>query len=241
MPDEGTTNWGRYAYLLDGDPFTYFISVHNQNHMKPAEPHYIQVDLQSNPVAAFKLAYKNSTKWPTFAMKDVNVYASNDTTDANNWVLVQQIQGISEDNVPTIIMDQEYRYIRFSVISTANMLKVGNGYSFSIGEFQLYPAELNEGTSAYNYIEGMKSLADDMMKLAGDDKEVAEEHLTTQDAIDALQAAIDAVKNLYVTSAKGAAVQGNAVGGIYGIDGVMRGQKVKGFNIIGNKTYYFNR
>ncbi len=236
MPDEGETNWGRYAYLLDGDPFTYFISVHNQKHMKPTEFHYIQVDLQSNPVDAFQFAYKNSTKWPTFAMKNVDVYVSNDTTDAQGWTLVKNIQNITEDNVPVIVMDKAYRYIRFSVSATANSLKVGAGYSFSIGEFQIYPAELNQTSSPYYRIDGMKELADGMKQLAEEDLEIVKERATTQDNIDELRAAIDAVRELHVTSAKATTSDVKEDGKIYGLDGVERTKLGKGFNIVDGKV-----
>ena len=199
MPDEGTTNWGRYANLIDGDAGTYFISLHNQKHWFPDDFHYLQVDLKNNPVSAFAFDFKKSTTWPTFIWEDLAIWATNDTTDAKSWTLVKELKGLDTEVAgymsPVIDMVNEYQYVRISVTWSPRNLMVGKGYSFAVGELQFYPAAINETTSRYYSINGMKEVADNMMALVEGAQAKIDEHVTTAEDIQAMKDAIQAVKD----------------------------------------------
>ena len=183
MP-ENTRVWGYYRNLLDGDLESFLITIHDGSLATPPETfHYLQVDLKENPVDAFIFRCGCTTAWPTFAIKDVTVMASN---DGENWTQVDELS-----NLPTtgtydskcVRMYKEYRFVRFVVTATkSNSPMVGGGPSFAIGEFQMYPAVSAED-SPYNTNSAVKTETDKLSQLMEQARaKVANNTATAEDA-----------------------------------------------------------
>lgn len=197
MPDHNGQNWGRYAYLIDGNATTYFISKHMRSLGVPDVPHYLQVDLRKDSVESFIFRYGRSTVWPTFSWRDVDVYATNDTT-SGTWEKVATLTGLNLDHSvasydsPCIRMWNTYRYVRFSVTATEGNLMMGGGPSFCIGEFQIYPVK-SADSAEYSTVNGMKASADALYEKIKESKIKIESKKATAGDVSALQDAVKAV------------------------------------------------
>ena len=193
MP-ENTRVWGYYRDLLDGNLATFLISIHDASLATPPSTyHYLQVDLQEHPVDAFIFRCGCTTTWPTFAIKDVIVMASN---DGENWKQVDELL-----NLPTsgtydskcVRMWEKYRYIRFNVVSTkSNSPMAGGGPSFAIGEFQMFPV-ISATDSPYNTIESVKTETDKLTEMMAAARKKVTDNTATADDVAALTAQIENV------------------------------------------------
>ena len=193
MP-ENTRVWGYYRNLLDGDLATFLISIHDGSlATPPTTSHYLQVDLQENPVDAFIFRCGCTTAWPTFAIKDVTVLASN---DGENWTQVDELT-----NLPTtgtydsecVRMWKEYRYVRFMVTATkSNSPVVGGGPSFAIGEFQMYPVVSSED-SPYSTDANVKAETDKLAVAMEEAREKVANNTATAADVTALNEQREAV------------------------------------------------
>ena len=200
MPDMGGTEWGRYAYLIDGDPNTFFISKHTSAATPlPMYYHNLIFRLNDNSVEAFAFKFVQSATWPTFTWEDLDIYASNDTTSEENWVKITSLTNLpsADYTSPIIPMWNTYKYIRFDVTKTYNNLRVGGGCSFAVGDIQLYPAVVNDVASAYYNKEGLSDACDQLKTLIAKSKELIANNTTTTDDIEALKASTANVNLLY--------------------------------------------
>ena len=71
------------------------------------------------------------------------------------------------------------------------------GSRFTFSEFQMYEGLVNESLSQYNTTEGMKEKADAMNALIPQMSDIAEANTTTDEDIETMRAALEAVKGLY--------------------------------------------
>ena len=201
-----------YGHLIDGDLNTCFQSSWNYGPSvveegKGTQP--FQVDLRDHPVDNFEFYFglrEGDWGWKE-CWSNIDVYATNDGSvagkddiDPAEWTyvgnytdLVSYIrpEGASMTSsgrylqYPISNLDQKYRYIRFIVRST---ISPQSCMMYTIGEFQIYGIELNEANSPYNYVEGLKPLADELKGLIDDAKAKISGNTATQEEIDRLEA-----------------------------------------------------
>ncbi|MBR3634471.1 MAG: hypothetical protein IKN51_08100, partial [Bacteroidaceae bacterium] len=220
---------GRYAALIDfitvatynsdgedtGSPTNYdengeqafFHSKYSQQKWPDAHeaqtPPYLMVDISENPASEFVLhtarRYNNANGFPT----QIGVYVSNDTTGystaTDKWTKVETINNpvVAAGDYFTsnlIQLGGTYKYLRFDMEKTN-----GNTSYFTLGEFNIFPGAIDEDLSQYHYVEGMKDAADAMKAQITAARQAVAEGTVTQQTIDDLKAAIQAVKDLYAT------------------------------------------
>lgn len=183
--------------LGDGDYSTYFRPAPTDN--TPGDFTSMDVDLGERPTQTFIMNYYKRPAYPGEAPTNVSIWARN--SEDEDWVKVSRV--ILNDNNTVlnvtsngIDMGQPYRYIRFKVEDTAGGNRSwGYGY-FSLAEFQLYPAVLNETASQYSYVEGMKDAADKLAVLMNEGRMAVANNNATDAQYDALSAAVDALAEL---------------------------------------------
>lgn len=206
-------DYSSYANLIDGNTSSCFQSTWDANVATPPQP--FQVDLRDNPVSDFEFYFGlRDGDWGFKEMwTDVSLYVTNDpsvaaepTVDESKWTFIGRYTDFptSEfvDNYAgsnrgfyyrITDMGGEYRYLRFLVNSTyepqANMM-------YTIGEFQVYEAELDEENSPYNYVPGLKEAADKLKALIDNAQAKIEANTVTKEEVDEIIAATQAVLDL---------------------------------------------
>lgn len=210
---------GAYRNLLDGLNTTFFITRYNTNSgAKPTEDGYLQVDLRDKPQQNFVFynalrsftnslygkvggrpttAYSEISACPDYGQrnrpKDYTITATNDTLNGP-WTEVAYLNMSTNPNLrqfysPLIQADQPYRFYRFSVHNTVN----GGVYSgiqyWNVSEWQMYPAAVNETTSAYNYDSNIKTAADQVRTLIAQGWNEYKAGAATQETINSLNKA----------------------------------------------------
>lgn len=200
-PGEGT-----YASLIDGDYSSEAAFFHSNWHEPDLGiPHYIQVDLRTNPVQEFDLTWARRASYygvmdsPT----EVIVSAANDTTKWDSITTLNitwnsgtapQIQTISDIN-----LGASYRFVRFTVMKTTqNRHGAMEEPFFSLSEMQIVGLTVDQPHSQYYYLAGMKDAVDNMTAAANTASAALINNTGTQADVDNLQKAVDAVKALYV-------------------------------------------
>ena len=202
---------GTYGALIDKDLSTIFHSTWHVANDPLTTPHNLQFDFSATPTNGFEIRMCQRTDgWgdqdrPTV----INFYATNSADSAAVWTFVKQLDITNlwtnlENHqnwvtTPTITLGDSYKYVRMDVIHTGADRKNAEALYpfFSLSELQVYPVVLDEKNSQYSYIAGLKEPADLMVRLASAAPLKYENSLTTQDDIDSLQNAINAVKALY--------------------------------------------
>lgn len=205
--------YSSYANLIDGSTASCFQSTWDANVATPPQP--FQVDLRDNPVSDFEFYFGlRDGDWGFKEMwTDVSLYVTNDpsvaaepTVDESKWTYIgrytdfptsefeQNYAGSNRGFYYRITdMGGEYRYLRFLVNSTyepqANMM-------YTIGEFQVYEAILDEENSPYNYVPGLKEAADNLKALIDDAKAKIETNTVKQEEVDAILAATQIVLDM---------------------------------------------
>lgn len=169
---------------------------------------YIQIDISATPKRIVTFEYDarcssgkygnaNQHLWGTQERPNtVEIYATNDTTAAGTWTKIATIQMGSLD-IParySVDLGDTYSFLRYNVVSNANA-----GNYFTISEFQVYEATVDESTSQYYTTTGMKALADTL--LATVSRKLAIEATATDQDITELENAIAAVRALYADTA----------------------------------------
>lgn len=188
------------------DDYKFLIDEHDSTYMQGSG--YIQVDLSSHPVRLVTIEYDarcssglhgtaNQHLWGTQEKPNrVEVYATNDTTDASSWKLAATAD-MGNLPVPAQIsldLGDTYSFVRYNVISNAT----GNAF-FTISKFQIYEATVDQTTSQYYTVNGMKAAADTLMSTIS--AKVAGEATASETDIEELRNAIAAVRALYADTA----------------------------------------
>ncbi|MBR4783196.1 MAG: hypothetical protein IK023_04840, partial [Bacteroidaceae bacterium] len=198
---QGVATADDYKFLIDGDDETYMQGSG-----------YVEVDISKTPQQRVTFTYEtrcasmekgtaNQHKWGVQERPNmVEIYATKDTVDGGDWVKVGSTSlgtlDPSELTTPfdpvsyTLDMGDTYGFLRYSVVSNAN----GGSY-FTLSNFQVYPATVDETTSQYYTTEGLKEKADALMEIA-DAKEATADVATEADVAE-LKAAFNAVQELY--------------------------------------------
>lgn len=189
--------------LLDNDFESYFHSEWQST--APAENHYIQIALGED-LQTFVLKYaERVTQHAKSRPATVRVLYTNTPDDANSWAdagtveftypySLTQKNGTTLDEavgLTTVELPAAAQYVRLVVLSTTSNQLI-NGYPFFyLSELRVYPATYDAANSAYEYVD------QDVLEAFEAQLKAAEAVLAagnaTQDDIDALQRAYDAV------------------------------------------------
>ncbi len=164
----------------------------------------LQVDLRNNPVDNFEFYFglRNGDWGWRECWSDIDIYATNDANVAgkddlteSEWTHVGNYTDLTSYIKPAganinsngryfyyrvMGMDQPYRYIRFVVNSTIDPQAA---MMYTIGAFQMYKVVFNEENSPYNYIEGLKDLADQLNAAIEKGKESVANNNATEEEV----------------------------------------------------------
>mgnify|MGYP002166656487 CR=1 FL=1 len=194
---------GPIGGLLDSDFTSYFHSEWQSS--APAENHYIQINLGED-LQTFVLKYaERVTQHAKSRPATVRVLYTNTPNDANSWAdagtveftypysLTQSDETTLDEAVglTTVGLPAAAQYVRLVVLSTTSNQLI-NGYPFFyLSELRVYPATYDAANSAYEYVD------QDVLEAFEAQLTAAEAVLAagnvTQDDIDALQSAYDAL------------------------------------------------
>lgn len=167
---------------------------------------YVTFDISQTPQKILTLEYNtrcansgdrfpNQHEWGRLERPNTVVfYASNDTTAEAEWKEVGTVK-MADLPLParaTVDLGGEYSFVRAEMIDNAK----GESY-FTVSEFQLYKAIVDESTSQYHTTAGLAANADYMKGLLPAMSEAVNAGTATQGQIDTLTAAIAAVKEMY--------------------------------------------
>lgn len=188
---EGPAWADRYEFLIDGSDTTY---------MKGSG--YIQVNISNTPqsmVAFFyarrgaNVQYPNAGVWgeeerPAMVL----IQAANDAE--GDWTDITRLNmaGLTDPIIAPVNLHDTYKYLRYVVESNNK-----GGTLFTLGEFQVYTASIDEQNSQYHTTAGMKDKADALAELLKSSAGIVAANTATDTDITALRTAIAAVKGLY--------------------------------------------
>ena len=194
---------GTYESLIDGSttgsPF--FHSTYGDP-ANPGVPHYLQVDLKTHPIKAFKavLARRSGGYGYADATKDMLISASNDGVhfkDITHYYSSWNPDVVEAKTTDLILLRGEYRYIRFTVLKTQqNRCNSGQTHPyFTLSELQMYEAVLDEEHSTYfDSVEKQEAYAQ-LQELLKSQADIVASGVATQEDIDQLQAAMNNLEN----------------------------------------------
>ena len=166
----------------------------------------IYADLGEKPVQKFvcKMSKRSGDYGQDERPTKLTVYARNNDTEV--WTKIQKVELTGESNIidaysTGIDMGEAYRYVRFDIDDTFNPTPYYGKIYYSISEFQMYPAVLNEEYSQYAYAPGLKDACDALLTQMNHAREAVANNNATQEDYDKLNAAIEAVKPLIADTA----------------------------------------
>lgn len=190
---------GTYESLIDGvttgSPF--FHSTYGDP-ADPGVPHYLQVDLRTHPVKAFKakLARRGGGYGYADAARDILISASKDGVtfkDITHYYTTWDPDNVETKTTDIILLGDEYRYVRFTVLKTMQN-RCNSGYThpyFTLSELQMYEAVLDEENSTY-FDSALKQEAyAELQELLKSQADIVASGVATQEDIDRLQTAMD--------------------------------------------------
>ena len=188
------------------DNYKFLIDKADSSYMQGSG--YIQVDISATPKRIVTFEYDarcssgkygnaNQHKWGTEERPNsIEIYATNDTTAAGNWTKIAATD-MGALPIParfSVDLGDTYSYLRYNVISNAN----GGSY-FTISEFQVYEATVDQATSQYYIAPGMKEVADKLLTTITE--KLNSKATATEQDIQDLESAIAAVRSLYADTA----------------------------------------
>ena len=198
------------AYLNDNNYDTYLTT----NYYNPSDATItvidgsfaIYADLGENPVQkfVFKMSKWSGSTGQQNRPTDIAVYARNNESDA--WTKIQDVTLPSEEYIKDaysggIDMGEPFRYVRFDINDTYGTNLYYGKTIYTISEFQMYPAVLNEEYSQYSYSPGMKEACDALLAQLNHARNAVANNTATQEDYDKLKAAIEAVEPLIADTA----------------------------------------
>ena len=185
---QGIATADKYNLLIDGDSSSYMQGSG-----------YIDISISKTPAKIVTFEYnvrRGTDKQNTWGQQErpdnVDIYATNDTANADAWVKIASTD-MGALSVParyTVDLGQEYSFLRYVVNTNAN-----HGSYFTISEFQVYKADVDKTTSQYYTVEGLATKADAMKQMIATKLATAEN--ATNEDIEELTNAIAEVENLY--------------------------------------------
>lgn len=188
---QGVAGADTYDLLIDKNDTTYMQGAGN-----------IDIDISSTPTKLLTVQYDtrqacqrypNAGKWGEEERPDnIVVLATNDPAEGYTQIGSLQMGALSRPATASLDLGKEYSNIRLQINNNAT----GGSY-FTISELQLYKATVDENLSQYATTEGMKPVADALNAQLSNAQEKLATNSSTQEDIDALRAAIDAVKGQY--------------------------------------------
>ncbi len=189
---QGIATSDKYAFLIDGKDSTYLQGSGYIN-IKLDEPKQ-NVTFVYATRGATANGSPNIPKWGMNERPgNVSLYGANtlegDTVYGNP--IISNID-MSEVAPHTVNLGRPVNRIAYQVLSNAT----GGNY-FTLGEFQVYEAKIDEATSQYYTTPGLKAPADALTQIVAAKREIANAGTSTAEDIAELQEAIKAVKTLY--------------------------------------------
>lgn len=197
---EGPAWADKYEFLIDGSDTTY---------MKGSG--YIQVDISKTPQSLVAFHYVRraaNTQYPNAGIWGeeerpavVLIQAANDAK--GEWKDIKRINmaGLTDPIVAAVNLHDTYSYLRYVVESNNK----GTGI-FTLSEFQVYPAIVDEDASQYATTAGLKDKADALFEKLTQSAAIVDANTATDADIADLRAAIAAVKALYADTTELAAL-----------------------------------
>ena len=209
-------HWVEGTYkLIDGYKGTYWHSRYSATGgPAPTEDNWLQVDLKSKPQKSFifhyglrgnyNALYGNTDGQPvTYGVTDYGhlhrplgftVTASNDTVKGP-WTEVKVINNLPTDEnfrdyySPIVQADSVFQFYRFTVHDTQSRASYNGHPYWDCGEWQMYPATVDEANSPVAYNAAIKAAADAVKALISTAKTEYAAGKSTQETIDALKTA----------------------------------------------------
>ena len=189
---QGIATADKYEFLIDGKDSTY-VQGSGTIYIKFDEP-------KQNVTFVYKTrgaTANGNPSIPTWGMNErpgkVSLYGGN--TLAGDSVYGDPIVSnvdMSELTPHTFNLGRPVNRIAYQVLSNAT-----GGSNFTLGEFQVYEAKVDEASSQYYTTPGIKEPADALLALLQKKQVIASQGTTTSQDITELETAIKAVKALY--------------------------------------------
>jgi len=171
----GTGSEGSFGALIDRSYATWFQS---DNKSDIGDIPNLQVDLcrdtlQQIVFTMMRRMDNNANISYNQIPADIDIYASNDTTDINGWIKIGGIHSgfpaISSKlpyASPLVLFDNAYRYLIFVVNKNITDKLGENGLPYyNMSEFQVYPAKINEEKSMYYQSEKLRQAVQELKAL----------------------------------------------------------------------------
>ncbi len=185
---QGLDTSDKYEFLIDGDSVTY---------MQGSGSIYIKL---ANPVQNITFVYKTrggNANQQTWGLNErpklVNLYGYNTTLGETDYgSAIMESVDMSAIEPHTVNLGKAVDRVQYEVLSNYN-----NGSYFTLGDFQMYQAVIDEATSQYYTTEGLQTAAEAMQSKANEALTMANAGTTTSEVIEELRAAIAAVEDLY--------------------------------------------
>ena len=184
-----------FGALIDQNPATYWHSDWHAGSV-PNHSHYLQVDLADDSYALLRMtitrraaANDHVTKWGVFG-------CNNPDAADGEWVELASLStpyGNNKETISGLVFDcKGYQYLRFYIDGTSS----NRGYGH-FSEFQLYAVANFDGT----FFGEAGEVATNLASVLEEQKDITSADVT-QENLDALQAAYDAFKAIYVDPAE---------------------------------------
>lgn len=190
---QGVAFADQYKFLIDQNDTTYVQGRGNITIAIDNAPQQLVSFFYKRRGATVK--YPNAATWGEEERPAViDIYAANDTAQGGDWKYVKEIRmgDLQDPIIASVDLGAQYKFLRYAVKTN----KIGDT-KFTLSEFQVYPATVNESTSQYYTSEGMKTVADALKAKVEEMRSVIEANTASAQDIEALGAAINAVKGLY--------------------------------------------
>ena len=193
---------GTYAALIDGNTSgtPYFHSTYG-NPADPGVPHYLQVRLTKG-IKGFKavLARRSGGYGYSDSPTDILISASKDGkafTDITHYTTTWDANKVETKTTDLIVLGDEYRYIRFTVLKTSqNRCNQNQTHPyFTLSELQMYEANIDEENSSYFSSKDKQAAYTALQDLIAEQQNVVSMEAATKEDIAQLDEAMSNLRN----------------------------------------------
>lgn len=165
---------------------------------------YMQLDINTTPQNKVTFAYTrrgashnypNSSVWGEEERPaTIEIYGANDLAGEGDWKYIKTINmvDLKDPIMKSVDLGDTYKYLRY----TPTLNKLGRTY-FTISEFQVYPATVDESHSQYYTAQGMQPVADALKSALDKATGIIDSNTASEQDIADLTEAFAAVKALY--------------------------------------------
>ena len=190
---QGISTADQYKFLIDGDTLTY-MQGSGYITLKLDEPKQFVTFVYGTRGGNEKQHLWGLQERP----KMVNIYGANTLAgDTAFGSAILQNVDMSEIAPHTVNLSRPVNRIAYQVTLNNN-----NGAYFTLSEFQVYEAKIDQEKSQYYTVEGLKDAADALSGVIDSKRSVLDAGNATEDDIADVQKAIEAVKALYADTSE---------------------------------------